>query len=318
MRAVGPKVWNNWRDMLLGELYMQTLALLEQGQLVEEEAEAHAARIRQRLRAGVDATKRAAFDAFLTAMPDRYLTSTPEAQVPAHFELMNRLREEWSVRPVRDHRHLFVTTLRHVPEAEYSELTICTPDRPGLFAMITGVLTAHGMNIVGARITTSRGGIALDSFRVGHLDQRELVLEAERWERVQHMLAKVLRGQVDVEKLVAASRRPSILEPKAGARVATEVIADNDVSETYTVLDVITQDRVGVLFAITHCLHRLGLVIHLAKITTQVHQVLDVFYVTDAEGAKIIDAERLAAVRDAIACQLEELAAPADAEGAPR
>jgi [protein-PII] uridylyltransferase len=307
MRAVGPKVWNNWRDMLLGELYMRAQALFDQGQLVEEEEGAHADRIRQRLRAAVEEGRRAAFDQFLAGMPERYLTSTPEAQIPAHFELMNRLREEWSVRPSDAHRHLFVTTLRHVPEAEYSELTICTPDRPGLFAMITGVLTAHGMNIVGARITTSRGGIALDSFRVGHLDQREMVLEPERWERVQHMLARVLRGQADVEKLVAASYRPSILERKVSAAVATEVIADNDVSADYTVLDVTTQDRVGVLFTITHTLHRLGLVIHLAKITTQVHQVLDVFYVTDREGTKITDVGRLGEIRDTVGLGLRRL-----------
>jgi [protein-PII] uridylyltransferase len=307
MRAVGPKVWNNWRDMLLGELYMRAQALFDQGQLAEEEEGAHAARIRQRLRGAVEEGRRVAFDQFLAGMPERYLTSTPEAQIPAHFDLMNRLREEWSVRPSEAHPHLFVTTLRHVPEAEYSELTICTPDRPGLFAMITGVLTAHGMNIVGARITTSRGGIALDSFRVGHLDQREMVLETERWERVQHMLARVLRGQVDVEALVAASYRPSILERKVTAVVATEVIADNEVSADYTVLDVITQDRVGVLFTITNTLHRLGLVIHLAKITTQVHQVFDVFYVTDREGAKITDAGRLGEIRDSVALGLQRL-----------
>jgi [protein-PII] uridylyltransferase len=61
---------------------------------------------------------------------------------------------------------------------------------------------------------------------------------------------------------------------------------------------------VGVLFTITHTLHRLGLVIHLAKITTQVHQVFDVFYVTDASGAKLTDPERLQHVRDTMTSQL--------------
>jgi [protein-PII] uridylyltransferase len=310
MRAVGPKVWNNWRDMLLGELYMQARTLFEQGQLVEEAAGAHAARIRQRVLASVEATRRPPLETFLASMPESYLTTTPEPQIVAHFELMNRLREEWSLRPESDHAHLFVTTLRHVEESEYSEFTICTPDRPGLFAMITGVLTAHGMNIVGARITTSRGGVALDSFRIGHIDNREVVLEEERWERVQQVLARVLRGEVDVEALVASSRRPSILERPTRGEVVTDVIADNAVADDYTVLDVITRDRVGVLFTITHTLHRLGLVIHLAKITTQVHQVFDVFYVTDEGGAKITDPERLECIRAEIARQLRSLAVP--------
>ncbi len=311
MRAVGPKVWNNWRDMLLGELYMRTLTRFEQGQHVEDDAHGRAERIRQRILELVEPDRRAAFKAFLAAMPERYLTTTPEAQVPAHFELMNHLREEWSIRPVAEHPHLFVSTIRHVPESEYSELTICTPDRPGLFAMIAGVLTAQGMNIVGARITTSRGGVAIDSFRIGHEGQLERVLEPERWERVQQMLAKVLRGQVDIAALVAASGRPSILErPTAASTVPPEIIVDNDIAQDYTVLDVVTRDRVGVLFAITHALHRLGIVIHLAKITTQAHQVLDVFYVTDAEGRKITDQERLHTICDQIVAELQALTAP--------
>jgi [protein-PII] uridylyltransferase len=307
MRAVGPRVWNNWRDMLLGELYMQARALFEQGQLVEEEAGAHAARVRERVLASVEPARRASVEAFLASMPERYVTTTTEPQIVAHLELMNRLRAEWNVRPAADHPHIFVSTVRHFEEWEYSEFTICTPDRPGLFAMITGVLTAHGMNIVGARITTSRGGIALDSFRVSHLDGREMVLEPERWERVQHVLARVLRGDVDVQALVASSRRPSILERPAPAEDVTDVIADNAVAENYTVLDVLTRDRVGVLFTITYTLHRLGLVIHLAKITTQVHQVFDVFYVTDASGAKITDPARLDHIRGEIARQLQAL-----------
>jgi len=316
MRAVGPKVWNNWRDMLLAELYLRTLAVLEQGQFVPEDRPARAARICQRVRESVAEAHRAAFDRFLAAMPERYVTSTPEDQIPAHFELMNRLRVEWNDRPPEEHPHLFTSTVRHVPESEYSEFTICTPDRPGLFAMIAGVLTAQGMNIVGARINTSRGGVALDSFRVGHLDQREWVLEPERWERVEQTLGRVLRGEVAVESLVAASRRPSILERTPQARVVTEVIVDNSIAEDYTVLDVITQDRVGVLFTITHCLHCLGIVIHLAKITTQVHQVFDVFYVTDSEGAKITDAARLATIEREIVRQLRELAASPRLEAA--
>jgi [protein-PII] uridylyltransferase len=176
--------------------------------------------------------------------------------------------------------------------------------------MIAGVLTAQGMNIVGARITTSRGGIALDSFRIGHQEQLERVLEPERWERVQQMLAKVLRGEVDIAALVAASGRPSILErPTHASTMAPEIIVDNEISEDYTVLDVVTGDRVGVLFAITHALHRLGLIIHLAKITTQAHQVLDVFYVTDEEGRKILDQDRLHVVCDTIAAELQALTA---------
>ena len=35
MRAVGPKIWNNWHDMLLGELYMRTLEVFEREEFIE-------------------------------------------------------------------------------------------------------------------------------------------------------------------------------------------------------------------------------------------------------------------------------------------
>jgi [protein-PII] uridylyltransferase len=308
MRAVAPKVWNNWRAVLLGELYMQTLTLFEQGQLAEDQRE-RAERVRKRVRATIEPPRQEAFDAFLAAMPERYVVTTAEARIPSHFELMNHLREEWSVRPEAEHRYLFVSSLRHMPESEYSEFSICTPDRPGLFAMVAGIVAAQGMSIVAARVTTSRGGVAIDVFRIRHQEQRERVLDDDRWDRVKQLFAQALRGQVDVAELVAASRRPSILERRRRTHVPTRVIHDNAIADDYTVLDVITEDRVGVLFAITHCLHSLGVVIHLAKITTQVHQVFDVFYVTDTDGAKIVEEERQAQIRDALVTELESLAA---------
>src|SRR5262249_39099167 len=163
----------------------------------------------------------------------------------------------------------------------FSEFTVVTGDRPGLFSMLTGVLLAHGMNILGASINTSRAGVALDIFRISHADQAEAAQRPERWERIEASLARVLGGEVSVEQLVAASQRPSILTKKFVPRVSTEVEIDNDVSEHYTVLDVYTQDRVGVLYAFTSTIFHLGLSIHIAKITTNLDQGLDVFYVTD-------------------------------------
>jgi [protein-PII] uridylyltransferase len=89
-------------------------------------------------------------------------------------------------------------------------------------------------------------------------------------------------------------------------RVASEVTVDNRTSEQFTVVDVFTQDRVGLLFAITHTLFTLGLVIHLARISTNADQALDVFYVSDGEGKKITGLEPLRTLRAALIERLEE------------
>jgi len=198
----------------------------------------------------------------------------------------------------------FIAEVRHHPERAFSEFTVLTGDRPGLFSMITGVLLAHGMNILAARINTSRSSLALDIFRLSHGEQPEVAQRPERWERLIVALGQVLTEQLDVEQLVAQSQRESILTRKYVPRVPTELEIDNDVSEDFTVLDVYTQDRVGVLFAITNTLFHLGVSIHVAKITTNVDQVLDVFYVTDAAGKKIVDPGRLAHIDAALTQRL--------------
>ena len=86
---------------------------------------------------------------------------------------------------------------------------------------------------------------------------------------------------------------------------------DNDVSDDFTVIEIFTEDRIGVLFRITYSLHQLGLSIHVAKISTNVDQVADVFYVTDQSGAKLSNSEDLESVR----VFLHETLAPQGASG---
>jgi [protein-PII] uridylyltransferase len=310
MRAVAPGVWNNWRDSLLAELYVRAREFLEKGVFAPEDRAAQAARIRARLLAATPAAGRDDMEAFLAAMPDAYLLSTPEEMIPAHADLHRVL----GAREAAGERPAVATALVHFPERDYSEFAVCTRDRPGLFAMLSGVLAAHGMNILAARITTGRDDVALDSFRISH-DESDGTTDAERWDRVERTLGAVLGGATDVEDLVRRSQRPSILTRRR-RRVATQVEADNRVSRDYTVLDVYTGDRVGLLFTITNCLYHLRLDIHLAKITTMVDQVLDVFYVADQEGRKIEDTARLEAIRRALTEALEAEVTPAAAQAA--
>jgi len=291
MRAVGPGVWNNWRDTLLGDLYVRGREFFEKGVFEPEDRAARATRIRTRVASAVPPALRADVEAFIATMPDGYFLATPEEMIAGHGDLWRRFGE----REAAEERPALATQLTHFPERDYSEFAVCTRDRPGLFAMLSGVLAAHGMNILAARITTSRDAVALDAFRISH-DDADGTGDAERWERVERTLRGVLGGELDVEELVRRSQRPSILERRRRP-VPTTIEIDNRVSREYTVLDVYTGDRVGLLFTITNCLYHLWVEIHLAKITTMVDQVLDVFYVTDNEGRKIEDPARLELIR---------------------
>ena len=290
MKAVGPKVWNAWKGELLDELYLRTLEWLETEAPVEAGHQARLQRCRDqvgRLLGTIAPPEKVA--AFLESMPESYFLSTPEKAVPDHFQLIHRFIQTNGDETNEPYRAALV----HFPEREFSELTVVTHDRPGLFAMLTGVLASQGMNIVSARITTSQDGIALDVFRLSHAEHRELVLAADTWARVYTRLGAVLRGERTLEEMLRAAT-PSVFPSKRKTRIPTEVTVDNTDSPRYTVIDITAPDRMGLLFTITYALFQLGLEIHLAKITTNVDQVLDVFYVTDRSGAKVSEPESLA------------------------
>lgn len=289
MKAVGPKVWNPWKGGLLDELYLRTLEWLETGEPIEENREARLARRKDRLLHALRTSASPnAISTFLAAMPESYLLSTPEEAIPRHFQLVTRFTqsENGSAEPYR-------ATLLHFPEREYSELTIVTQDRPGLFAMLTGVLATAGLSIGGARITTSHDGLALDVFQISHADRQEMVLDADTWTLIYARLEEVLRGKRTLEDLVRSNRSSPFLN-KRSSRYGTDVEVDNTSSANYTVIDIIAPDRMGLLFSVTHTLFTLGLVIHLAKINTNVDHVLDVFYVTERNGAKVANPDQLA------------------------
>lgn len=302
LTATNPKLWNSWQEMLLGELYGLTVDVFARGLLVEQDQAERARRVRERVAQAVGPKGGTALARFLADLPDRYFLSTPESDVPLHVSMVRELEGED-----------LVTHVRHFPEREFTEFTVVTRDRPGLFAKISGVLRAHGLNVASASIATGGSGVAIDLFRISHIDRADIAQSEERWQKVRTVLARVLAGEVDVEAVVAAAARPSpVLGEKFVPRVSTSIEIDNQVSETFTVIDVFTHDRIGILFAISRRLFQLGLSIHLAKITTAVDRVFDVFYVTDAEGRKIEDPDFLERIRLAL------LAALDDVDGRPR
>jgi [protein-PII] uridylyltransferase len=308
VKGVGPDVWNAWKASLLGELYVKTLTLLEEfekGEFQRPDLKAAVRRVQGRMRR--DLAKDHPLERvnhFLDTMPDRYFLSVSEADIPAHFALMEQFSGQVGA----------VSDVEHFPERHCSSLIICTQDRPGLFAAITGVLTALNLNILNARIFTSSDGRILDIFRISHGGRSEVAMAQNRWSKFRENLNRVLAGEVEVATLVASSQRGVLLQKRA-PKVSTVIQIDNEASEQFNIVEVFTDDRIGVLFDIAHELHQLGLSIHVAKISTNVDQVADVFYVADQSGMKVMDRDRLEQVKDSLyqrlAPQHERSAQPA-------
>jgi [protein-PII] uridylyltransferase len=184
------------------------------------------------------------------------------------------------------------------PMVGHSEVTVCAFGRPGRFAQIVGTLTANRMNILGAQIFTRRDGLVLRTFQVDD-GKAAAITDGALWRGFETDLHRVLAGQVDVGQLIVSRQREILSRPvrKSGTPPLTRVEFDNYVSETHTVIDVRTHDRLGLLYIISNVLRELNLDLRLAKITTEVEQVMDVFYVTERDGGKVKDERRMEEIR---------------------
>jgi len=293
MRAVGPQIWTGWKDHLLAELYRRAVEVFETGLVSEADMESRAERTRRRLlgRAAGEA-ERTRLAAFLGALPTSYFLGNPDEKIVDHWRLFESVGSA-----------IFRHGVEHFPERGFSEFTICARDRLGLFRDMVGALSSHGLNILSVRLVTSSTGWALDVFRIEHREGDVDAGSVDVWSGVGATLEDVFAGKVDASKLVRdvlLGRTRRIGERAAPRRGTTRVEIDNRQSREFTVVDVYAGDRPGLLFLVADAMFGLGLDIHMAKISTHLTSVLDVFYVTDAGRSKIDDPARLDEIRRTI------------------
>jgi [protein-PII] uridylyltransferase len=132
-------------------------------------------------------------------------------------------------------------------------------------------------------------------------------MDEGRWKKVREDLEAVLTGKVKGEALVAARPRGDSIAAWRTPAVPTEVKIDNDVSRDFTVLEIVTEDRAGVLYAMTRTLFNESLDIHRSKIATEANRAIDVFYVRDkANLVKITDPERMVRLKTTLLDLLAE------------
>jgi len=282
MSMVAPGNMTEWKEQLLRELYVRTMAFYRRGaDLAGSEQNEVVARRKKRVAELIGEPEEKLLDWF-ASLPDRYVTLTQPRAMVRDLQLSRRRKGPVAVETV------------HRPRKAVSDMTVCADDAPGLLSKIAGVLLAHRIDVLSAQINTRNycgpGGArvveALDTFTT--LDRYgRAITDPARWKRVEDDLARVLGGAIAVDALIEERRDKSSLPERVVPKVRTEIKVDNEVSGDFSVIDVYTQDRLGVLYTITRTLADLALDIHLSKVATEAHRVADVFYVRERSGGKL-------------------------------
>jgi [protein-PII] uridylyltransferase len=292
IRAVGPGVWNGWKGQLLRTLYHETEPLVSGG---------HTATPRGQVVAEAQ-------DALRNALRD-WPVEEVERFIGRHYpdywmrtELRKQIYHARLIRRAEAQGRTYACDYTTDSFTAITELTVFAPNHPRLLSLFAGACAANGANIVGAHITTTRDGFALDSFLLA----REFDLdedESRRAVRIDDTIEKLLRGDVHVRGLLE-KRRSS--PPRVEAfTVAPEVIVNNALSDVYTVVEVTGRDRTGLLHELTNTLSDLSLDITSAHITTFGEKAVDVFYVTDLTGKKLESETRQKSIKERLIKVLE-------------
>jgi [protein-PII] uridylyltransferase len=281
------KLWNGFKDSLLWQLHSRALVLLSAGtEFIRAEEKRVETLLEEVRELAPEEIENDEIVAHFSNLPLRYFQIRTAKEILDDLTLAHRFMRQLIGSP--DQSLLPVISFDDEPDRGYSQVKVCTWDRAGLFSKIAGCLSATRLNILSAQILTRTDGIALDTFLVQDVRTGSPATD-EQSGKFSKVLEKVLGGEnVDLPALIARSitERPAY-EAYAGERISTRVHFDNQVSETRTLIEIETEDRLGLLYAISQTFASLGVDVAAARILTERGAAIDSFYVREADGGKI-------------------------------
>ena len=285
IKAVNPEAMTPWKADSLWQLYIACANYLSRSadERVHTGAE-DSSLAHLRSLAPVAGKK---INIFLEGLPQRYLRIHGATDVLAHAEMAARLGQDGVQLGLKQVRHWY-------------ELTLITTDRPFLFASVSGALAAWGMNIVKANAFSNAAGMVVDTFYF--TDRfRTLEMNLQEWERLKKSIAAVIKGEADVARMLR-DRLKSEKVNGTKVKIATQIEFDDGCSAHSTPVQILTQDRPGLLYRMCSLVSKHECNIEIALIETEGQMAIDVLYLTS--GGTKLNADRQASLGQALRDEL--------------
>jgi len=300
IRAVGPGAWTSWKAQLLGTLFEAAEEMLRLGHKQQGRKERVAA-AQAELGATLnwDAAKMARH---ADRLADSYWLAEPLAVQAANAEFIASVDVGTANGPVG---------LMDQPERGATLVTVYARDAPGLFYRIAGAISLSGGNIIDARIHTTVDGMALDNLLVQEATGTPFS-DVRRCERMRQAVAAAVNGQAPSTEQLEA--RAPLLPRSDAFSIAPAAFVDNQASGRYTVVEVNARDRPALLSSLAKAIFASDATIRSAHIATYGERAVDVFYLTDQAGRKIVESAAIEALEERL---IAAAAGPQPHHGAP-
>lgn len=289
-KATGPSAWSSWKATLLMDLYLKVKACLDAGCTVDTDGLGE--------EQGVSWLREQVFDQLqpgeqvqmaVEELPADYLMSFTPEMVTRHLRMH------------RDQSSLLQQKVLLFPENRHGSwsLLMLSRDRQGLLAKLCGVLALHKLSVLAAQIFTWPDGTVVDVLDV--LPVADSDFDEQDWQALENDLNLAVNYRLDIglqlhNKLQAVGRRVK----RQVQQLEKKVVVDNETSRLYTIIEVYGGDRPGTLYQLTQTLSDFRLNIHRARIATEVEQLIDIFYVTTADGDKVDDNQLLKKIKQTL------------------
>ena len=294
--AVGPEIWNSWKDNLLKVVYDETLMEINGGgdqksRTIREE------KSRNKLRDSLIQWKEQEFIDYTNRFYSYYWTNiSPDVHVRHASLILDADKENLKLK-------IFAEPLK---DQGVTEVSIYTQDHLGLFARTCAALALAGTSVQDARIVTTKDGMTVNTFLVRSADASSIIEKKNRLKVLIETIRKTISEERNPKVLMKEFKSIQIPSRRDSFIIEPRVLIDNLSSRSHTVIEINSKDKIGLLHTLASEFFSIGLHISTARISTYGVRAVDVFYVKNLTGGKIIEENKINLIKDKLMQAIHE------------
>ena len=294
--AVGPEIWNSWKDNLLKIVYNETLMEINGGgdiksrTVVEDSA-------KTKLRNSLSDWSDQEFEKYINRFFSYYWTNI---NFDVHLHHAKLIRDA-------DSKDLKIKIdIENLDDQGVTEISIYTQDHLGLFARTCAGLALAGTSVQDARIVTTKDGMTVNTFLIRSANSFSFIEDKNRISTLEDTIRKTISEERDPKILIKEFKSIQIPSRKDSFIIEPRVLIDNLSSKTHTLIEINSKDKIGLLHTLASELFLMGLHISTARISTYGVRVVDVFYIKNMTGGKITEKDKIDVIKSKLMKAIHE------------